>query len=462
MSAGEESGVVLEWPLRERLPEQVATALMGPGAPFETTTEIVNGQQHEVFVNRKRSLREALAAGVASSADLVHVATDAAEFTFADVGRDVASMAAALREQYGVGPGDRVAIASANGYEYLVTFWATVSLDAVVVALNGWWTEPEMRYAIELTEPTVLFGDERRLARLGAVEGLPTPRYEDVFKELVSYAPGVALPDTPIAEDDPFLVLFTSGTTGRSKGATLSHRNNLHWAQSVMLHGAARIALGDARPAAGRPVAMSAAPMFHVGGLNCQLIPAMLTGGKIVYPAPGRWSEERHLELTQQHGATQWSLVPTQAWRLVDFPRLHDYDLSTVSTIGGGSAFWPPALIARLKQELPQAQPGVGYGMTETNGGGTNHGGAAMTAHPDSVGMAAPLGLVKVIGPDGEALPEGEVGEVCMRSACTFLGYWNNPEATAESIDPDGWYHTGDFGRIEGELLFLDGRRRDL
>src|SRR6478752_6080845 len=181
MSAGEESGVVLEWPLRERLPEQVATALMGPGAPFETTTEIVNGQQHEVFVNRKRSLREALAAGVASSADLVHVATDAAEFTFADVGRDVASMAAALREQYGVGPGDRVAIASANGYEYLVTFWATVS-----------------------------------------------------------------------------------------------HRNNLHWAQSVMLHGAARIALGDARPAAGRPVAISAAPMFHVGGLNCQLIPAML------------------------------------------------------------------------------------------------------------------------------------------------------------------------------------------
>ena len=257
-------------------------------------------------------------------------------------------------------------------------------------------------------------------------------------------------------------MLFTSGTTGRSKGATLSHRNNLHWAQSVMLHGAARIALGDARPAAGRPVAMSASPMFHVGGLNCQLIPAMLTGGKIVYPAPGRWSEERHLELTEQHGATQWSLVPTQAWRLVDFPRLHDYDLSTVSTIGGGSAFWPPALIARLKQELPQAQPGVGYGMTETNGGGTNHGGAAMTAHPDSVGMAAPLGLVKVIDPDGEALPEGEVGEVCMRSARTFLGYWNNPEATTESIDPDGWYHTGDFGRIEGELLFLDGRRRDL
>ncbi len=426
------------------------------------TTEIVNGQEHQVFVNRRRSLREAFAAGVAASADLAHVATESAEYTFAEVGRDVASMAAALREQYGVQPGHRVAIASANGYEYLVTFWATVSLGAVVVALNGWWTEPEMRYGIGLTEPTVLFGDERRLERLGVVDGLPTLRYDDSFKELVSFAPQAALPDDPIAEDDPFVVLFTSGTTGRPKGATLSHRNNLHWAQSVMLHGAARVVLGDTRPGAGRPVAMSAAPMFHVGGLNCQLIPAMLLGGKIVYPAPGRWSEERHFELTQQHGATQWSLVPTQAWRLVDFPGRGDYDVSTVSTIGGGSAFWPPALIARLKEEFPNAQPGTGYGMTETNGGGTNHGGAAMAAHPDAVGCAAPPGLVKVIGPDGETLPEREVGEVCLRSACTFLGYWNNPDATAQSIDPDGWYHTGDFGRIEGDLLFLDGRRRDL
>ena len=280
----------------------------GPGRPFETTTEIVNGQQHEVFVNRKRSLREALAAGVASSADLVHVATDAAEFTFADVGRDVASMAAALREQYGVGPGDRVAIASANGYEYLVTFWATVSLDAVVVALNGWWTEPEMRYAIELTEPTVLFGDERRLARLGAVEGLPTPRTRTCSRSSSRTAGRRAARH--------------ADRRGRPVPGAVHERHHraVEGGDAVAPQQPALGAVGDAArrgprspsatpapPPGGRW--RSVGPMFHVGGLNCQLIPAMLTGGKIVYPAPGRWSEERHLELTEQHGATQWSLV---------------------------------------------------------------------------------------------------------------------------------------------------------
>jgi len=456
------TGVELEWPLSARLPGPVAAALMGPGAPFETTRELVTGIDYEVFKQRQRNLREAFAASVTTHGDAVHVTTDAGDFTFTDVARDVASMAAALRERYSVGPGDRVAIASANGYEYLVTFWATVSLGAVLVALNGWWTEPEMRYGIGLTEPTVLFGDERRLDRLGVVDGLATVGFEENFKELLAHDASAALPDTPIAEDDPFVVLFTSGTTGRPKGATLSHRNNLHWAQSVMLHGAARIAVGDATAGSGRSVVISAAPMFHVGGLNCQLIPAMLTGGKIVYPAAGRWSEARHLELTQTHGATQWSLVPTQAWRLVDFPTLHDYDLSSLGTIGGGSAFWPPALIARLREELPQASVSTGYGMTETNGGGTSHGGAGMLEYPDAVGAASPLGTVKTIGPAGETLPEGEVGEVCLRSACTFLGYWGNPEATALAIDRDGWYHTGDFGRIEHGLLFLDGRRRDL
>jgi acyl-CoA synthetase (AMP-forming)/AMP-acid ligase II len=460
--ANDSTRTALRWPLGERLPATVAEALMGPGAPFEITTEVVRGQVYEVFKQRRRNLREALEGSIAIHGDAVHVATDAAEYTFNDLGRDVASMAAALRERYGVQAGDRVAIASANGYEYLVTFWATVSLGAVLVALNGWWTEPEMRYGIGLTGPEVLFGDERRLDRLGVVADLPTVRFEDSFKELIAHDPNAALPDTPIAEDDPFVVLFTSGTTGRPKGATLSHRNNLHWAQSVMLHGASRVALGDAKPSGGRPVVISAAPMFHVGGLNCQVIPQILTGGKIVYPAAGRWSEQRQLELTQAHGATQWSLVPTQAWRLVDFPQLQDYDLSTLATIGGGSAFWPPALIARLKQELPQAAVGTGYGMTETNGGGTSHGGAMIAAYPDAVGMASPLGLVDVRGPEGEELPGGEVGEVYMRSAGTFIGYWDNPEATAQAIDADGWYHTGDFGRIEHGLLFLDGRRRDL
>ena len=251
-----------------------------------------------------------------------------------------------------------------NTVEYALVFWATTALGAITVGLNGWWTGDEIAYAVELTEPKVLFGDRRRLDRLEGValpDGLPVVEFERDFAELEQHAPDAAFPVVDIDEDDPFVILFTSGTTGRPKGVTLSHRSNIHFLLASMLNGAVAMMTDmengvPVPPPAERPVIISAAPMFHIAGLNCQLVASTLTNMTIVYPPPGKWREETHLELSQRHGATTWALVPTQLWRIVDAPHLDRYDTSSVRNVGGGSAVWPPELLRTLAERIPTAQ----------------------------------------------------------------------------------------------------------
>jgi acyl-CoA synthetase (AMP-forming)/AMP-acid ligase II len=189
----------------------------------------------------------------------------------------------------------------------------------------------------------------------------------------------------------------------------------------------------------------------------------MFTGMTTVFPKPGRWREEAHLELTQQYEATMWSVVPTQLWRLLDWPELRRYDLSSLQRVGGGGSVWPPELLRRLEQLLPGVQRTIGYGMTETTSCGTALRGAATFEHPDSVGQPGPTVEIQVRDPaSDEVLEEGQVGEICMRSAGTFLGYWRDPEATKVVLENDGWYHTRDHGYVRDGFVYLEGRRADL
>ena len=320
--------------------------------------------------------------------------------------------------------------------------------------------------------PKVLLGDRRRIERLDdepVDPDLPVVVFEDDFAALE--AEPAPLSDVAIAEDDPFLILFTSGTTGRPKGALLSHRSNLHFIQMTMLRGAESVA--RAMAASGQkpegppavPCIISASPFFHVSGLNCQLVMAPATGMTIVYPPTGRWREDVHLELTERHGATAWSLVPTQLWRLLEWPDLDRYDLSSLKSIGGGGSVWAPELLRELGRKLPQVRPrlGMGWGMTESNGGGTSMRPDSTYEHPESIGNPAPTVELEVRDPEtGVALGEGEVGEICIRTPALFLGYWDNPDATSAALTDDRWYRTGDFGHVVDQFVYLEGRRQDL
>jgi acyl-CoA synthetase (AMP-forming)/AMP-acid ligase II len=464
--------VRLTWP-DPTLPESVYNGLVGPGAPFEIVTEDVLGTPMQVFKNRPRSLREMLLNAAERFSDRPYVVFPERTITYGEMPMAAAAVAKTLAEKYGVGPGDRVAIAAANSVEYALTFWATTMLGGITVAMNGWWTGPEMTYALELTEPTVLLGDRRRIERLDGETPpaeLPVVVFEDEFAAIEAAGAGAPVPDQPIDEDDPFLILFTSGTTGRPKGALLSHRSNIHFVWTTMTRGAegfARAMAAGKEPdlPAGAPCMICASPYFHVSGLNCQLVMATASGMTIVYPPQGKWREDVHLELTAKHGATAWSLVPTQLWRLLSWPDLENYDLSSLKTIGGGSSVWAPELLRTLEQRLPNVRPGLGtgWGMTESNGAGTSLRSDLTYEHPDSIGQPTPTVELEVRDPaTGEALPEGEVGEICVRMGALFLGYWNNPEATKAALTEDRWYRTGDFGHIKGTLVFLEGRRQDL
>jgi acyl-CoA synthetase (AMP-forming)/AMP-acid ligase II len=204
--------------------------------------------------------------------------------------------------------------------------------------------------------------------------------------------------------------------------------------------------------------------MFHVSGLTCTMVPAPMSGVTLVYPPIGRWREEVHLALSEHHKVSVWSLVPTQLWRLLDWPDLGRYDLSSLMTVGGGGAVWPPGLLRKLEGRLPWVRPslGLGYGMTETNGLGTSLGGAESFLHPDSIGQPSPTVELEIRDPvTRQSLAEGVVGEIALRSASTFGGYWRDQAAT-EAVIEEGWYHTGDLGSHRGGFVYLAGRRNDL
>ncbi|ONH22131.1 class I adenylate-forming enzyme family protein [Pseudofrankia asymbiotica] len=504
---------MLRWPDGDLLPPPLRDRLMGPGAPFELAREQVRGVEMTVFAGRPPHLPAILASACRRFPDRPYLvftdATGAATtLTFAETAARAVRVAGVLRDKFGVTKGDRVGFVAANCAEYAVGMWAALSLGAVTVGLNGWWTGPELAHGLRLTTPTVVFGDERRLARL---DGIPEAGRQPVltFAELFgtlspptdtaveteteaetdggSDVDGDAAEDVAAAllalcpdlsEDDPVTILFTSGTTGRPKGALLPHRALVNFSPDAALRGAAAGLLdqlaqappasqGSPAPAQAPappppPVSILAGPFFHISGIGPLLSHAPYNGMTLVFAPPGKWDPTVHLDLTTRYGVTSWSGVPTQFLRLLEHPRLDEYDLSSLRGLGGGGAALPPEVVRLIGHVLPGRTLGGGYGMTETAGIGATTGGSRLRDAPGSLGVATPTSEIKVIGPDGAELPDGEIGEICVRCPSVFLGYWENEEATAAVLDADGWYRTGDFGRADGGLLYLESRLRDM
>ena len=436
--------------------------LIGPGSPLEITIEDVFGVPTEVFARRLPHMRATLERAAASTPDAPYVVFTDLSLTYADTAASAARVARYLSEEHGVSKGDRVALAAANVPGHIAAWWAIASLGAVIVELNGWWTTPELRYGVELTTPRLILADEPRCERLGEA-GVPVIDLAELDHLVGAVRPDdPTLPDTEIDEDDPMMILFTSGTTGRPKGATLSHRNLINMSMSGMLIGAVATPEGAAPSQPARATAsLLAAPLFHISG-SVPLTVSAAFGTKVVFPPPGRWNEITHLRLTEEHGISGWSAVPTQFWRLFDHPDFDRFDTSGVTSIGGGGAVYAPELYRLMAEKLPQAQIGTGYGMTETSGSGTRLSGVTLDTHPASVGKPSPLCEIEIRDAQGAALPDGEVGEIFMKSACVFIGYWDDPEATRRVLDDERWYATGDFGRFADDVLFLESRMRDL
>lgn len=441
--------------------------LTAAGGIFEVGQEIVQGRPMEVFTRRLRSLRDALVAaeGFGDREYVIFADQDTRRvITHAEHLRAVASTAQVLREEYGVGPGDRVAILAANCPEWIVTFWAAVSLGAIAVGLNGWWVGDEIRYGIADSDPVVLVADRKRLDRLnGDDPGVPTIVIEDDFDRIWHAHPDAVLPTQAIDEDDPALILYTSGTTGRPKGAVNTHRNVIGAIGMSFFHGA-RIAMLNPSPPDAAPVCQLVTyPLFHVSGLHMGAIAFMISGIRSVWTL-GRFEPEVVMRLIQDEGITGWSYTVTMLHRVITHPNLGDYDLSGLRNGGGGGSAFSPALLEKARVAIPNLRGamGVGYGQTECAALATVNAAAELVAFPESAGRPLPTVEIEIRGDDGVPLPAGEDGEIFLRGPMVMPGYWRRPEETAETLLPGGWLRTGDIGRMEGGRLYLATRKRDL
>jgi long-chain acyl-CoA synthetase len=441
--------------------QRVTEQLTAPGQAFELIDEDVLGERLPVFRQRARSLREVLEGSARFGERDCYVFGDGRRFRFDQLADEVASLAAGLRDRHGVGAGDRVAVCAANCPEWVLTFWACASLNAVLVAMNGWWTGAEMRTAIELTSPTLLIMDEKRRARLEGDPGVPTVIVERDFVA-IAVAGVTALPESPIAEDDPFMLIFTSGTTGRPKAAVLSHRAVVAYLMAQSFTGARGAALAGRTAATGPPpVRLAPYPLFHVSGLS-MVVGSVMTGAKSVWPL-GRFDPAAVIALTKQEGVGMWGGGTTHIVRLLEHPDIETLDPHQLVSVGVGGSATPPAIIRQTEERFPHLEGTMssGYGSTETGllSFAPNW---MLRAAPECVGPALPTVALRITDDVGTVLPEGAEGNVEARSCQSMLGYWHNDAANAETILTGRWIRTGDFGRIEDGVLFIASRLRDL
>ena len=426
----------------------------------------MRGWPVEVFVNRATSVRD-LVANTEGHGENEFLVLGDQRITFPEFRQQVASVAAGLLAR-GVEPGDRVGVFAANRPEWVVSFFAIASIGAIAAAYNGWWTPTEIDHATELTEPKVILGDAKRLERLGPVpDGTLVLDMDRDFADLLATAAD-GLPTVPLAEDDPVLILFTSGTTGRAKGTLISHRGMIGFVQSAFCAGAERMfledRLGNAAPSAGdRMAILMTSPLFHVSGLFASVLIGISTGAKLVFRS-GRFDPEDVLAVIERERVTNWAAIGSMGPRVLDSPALTGADVSSVTNIGFGGAPVTPELQQRMRDAFPNAATsvGMGYGSSESVAVATMIGGPDLLEHPLSCGTITATFEIEIRDENGQPVPDGVDGVVHVRSPYTMLGYWGDPETTAATLTDDGWLAMGDVGRMEDGFLTLNSRARDM
>lgn len=454
--------------MEQRTLQEIELELLAPGGYFELQDARVLGAPVQVFTHLAPNLRTHLenSRGFGDAEYLVtNDGVTETRYSFVEHADRVTSLAYELRNTYGVQVGDRVGILGANSAEWIATFWATVSIGAIAVAMNGWWSGAEIEYAIEDADLTVLIADRKRLARLERSPSCPVLEVESNFQEAWAIRPELLLPEVEIAPDDPAVILYTSGTSGRPKGALHSHRNVNTAVMLGFFHGLRMMThTPPSGPKAALPnVQLATSPLFHVSGLHMGAVTFLVGGTKSVW-LTGRFDPELVLRTIEREQCTGWSFTPTMLSRVVNHPDIGSYDLSSLRTGGGGGAPFAPELMDRTRACIPGVAGtlGVGYGMTECSALATLNPGPELAQYPRSVGRPMPGVEIRILDEQGNVLPEGEEGEISIRSAGVMLEYWRNPEATAASIQEGRWLSTGDIGTFADGRLSLSARRTDL
>lgn len=455
--------------------DEAVAAVCGPGSPFEIADAEVMGMPTRIFPNLPAAVKSAFDIVRTRPADDVYLVYEDERWTNSEVLASVDSIGAALVNEFGVKPGDRVAIYMRNYPEWVTSFGAIVSIGAIAVSVNAWWTGPEIEFGLVDSGAKVLITDGERIGRIGdrlvdlGVRAMVVRSTGDLPANAVHAADvlqtGASLPQVEIDPDADATILFTSGTTGTPKGAVSTNRAVMSglfaFACRTTVEGLRWATKPEPTPPEFPPCFILTVPLFHVTGCVPVMLGSVVTGSKLVMLH--KWDPLRALELIQRERVTNFIGVPTMSQDLISHPKFSEFDTSSLKSVGGGGAPMPPELVRKISTSFSgSATPQLGYGLTETNGYGPGNTGPDYLEKPASTGRVVPIMQVKVVDSSGASVPNGEVGEICLNGPMLIRGYWNRPEATAETIQ-NGWLHTGDLGYLDDEgFVFIVDRIKDM
>ena len=442
-------------------------SLIGPGGPFEVAPVVIDGIELRDFVRTPDTIVDLFRMGVAHE-DLVHTVYGEERLTFREMRAQAAALAKALRDDFGVGIGDRVAIAMRNLPEFVIAFWGGALNGAIVAPLNSLWTGEELTYGLEDCGAKVAFLDSDRTEK-AKEHGVPagttvvtvrSHEHDLAFDDLVH---GDPLPEDEFARltrDDLITILYTSGTTGRPKGAPATNRAHITSIFNMAFANAREAIISQRAPKPPRQSAtLSAQPLFHIGGV-ASIISGPMGGTKLVMMH--KWNLEEAVRLAKEEGVTNLGGVPTIARQFLDYPGIGELGLDVRGFPMGGAAVPPDLPIRAVETFGHDIQLLNGYGLTETTSACATNIGVEFEEHPDSVGRANLTADIRIVDLDGSVRPVGERGEICFLSPQNTKGYWNNPEATAE-VFRDGWFHSGDVGYLDDDgYLHVSDRLKDV
>ncbi len=465
---------------------QCNALMTAPGARFELEEKVINGIKLRVYKNAPLTLRDVV---------LNSINWDQREFliyqdervTFAAHYKAVAHLATKLRNEFGVKKGDRVAVVMRNYPQWSVGFFAALVIGAIATPLNSWWTGEELEYGLSDSGAKVAIVDPEKLERIR--EHLPKltqlrhvlvarggedeadPRIvslEKLIGSAKSWAnlADIAIPDADVGPDDDATIMYTSGTTGKPKGALATHRgiaSNVFNGMACQARHFVRqgLPVPPRDPKVDPPrIPLLAIPFFHATGAFSNLVPAIINADKIV--TMYKWDPGEALEIIQNEKITTIGGVPAIAWQVLEHPDRDKYDLSSIQFVAYGGAPSAPELVATIKRKFPNGLASNGWGMTETCAASCVNFGKDYELRPASCGAAAPAMDFKIVGANGETLGPNQVGELWVKGPNNCKLYWNKPEATAKTFI-DGWVVTGDVGRIDEEgFVFLMDRAKDM
>ncbi|KEO88783.1 AMP-dependent synthetase [Erythrobacter longus] len=455
--------------------DAIMTELTKEGQPFHTTPIDRGGTAIPAFTTAPPSLAHYFAHFCQEHKDVPFIVDGDLRLTFGETYQAAVCVTESLVKDHGVEKGDRIGIAARNSANWMIAYMGIAMAGGCVTLLNGFWSGDELAYGIRLAECKIVLADAGRAKRLEGTDhsaklvmmdhNAPHEGLSNVWRAPTSFEASAAMAMLgQIGPDDLATILYTSGSTGNSKGAYSDHLGVVsgvmnYVAQSAM---AKLLMEGRGEDMSAQPCALVAVPLFHVTGAIPLFLQSYAIARKLVLMP--KWDALHAIQLMDKEKVTYFVGVPLMSYEIATHPDLKDYDLSACKSFAAGGAPRPVEHVTRIKEALPGGFPLLGYGLTETNAVGCGNFNENYLAKPNSTGKASkPLVDLAILDDDGNPVAQGGVGEVCIRSVANFRGYWRNEEATNAAFTDDQYFRTGDLGYLDEDgYLYIVDRKKDI